>query len=268
MELDRAVENLLEAHDHDLRVDGVGEEARVPDRLAAQCTPRIDRPSHHGRIPPRMHGLLRPAAEQPRCVKRSRRAAVDRIEQWQQIQLLDGNGHAGRVGTTRASALDHEDETRVVGAMPRRTTEPAALAQQLKDRVCHYCMLHLPPSWSQPGWPAEAAASPAARLVMACSVRTVVSMSPRSNWLSRRTVGPPTYSRRLSYRASPCAVRSTLVSPWIRPSASSRLSSPGTESLATFCDSSRSRRRSWRDKPGLRLAMSFRAYQVPGSMPR
>lgn len=33
--------------------------------------------------------------------------------------------------------------------------------------------------------------------VIACNVRTVVSMSWRSNWLSSRTEGPLMYSRRL-----------------------------------------------------------------------
>jgi hypothetical protein len=45
----------------------------------------------------------------------------------------------------------------------------------------------------------------------------VVSMSSGSNWLSSRTVGPATYSRRLPCRACPSVVRSRLASPRISP---------------------------------------------------
>jgi hypothetical protein len=56
-------------------------------------------------------------------------------------------------------------------------------------------------------YPAGETGSAAARSVIARSVRTVVSMSWMSNWLSSRVVGPAMYSRRLRCRASPSAVR-------------------------------------------------------------
>ena len=67
---------------------------------------------------------------------------------------------------------------------------------------------------------AAAAESAVARLVISCSVRTVVSMSWISNWPSSRTVGPAMYSRRLRYRACPSAVRSTCALPPISASTS------------------------------------------------
>jgi hypothetical protein len=138
MELDRIVEDFLKPHGHDLGVDGVDEEAGVHHRLAAQGAPAVDRPAHHDRVPPRVDGFLRPPAEQPGPVQGPHRAAVDRVELRQQPELLDGDRHAGRVGTARAAALDHQGQARVVVTMPRGAAVPAALAEHFEDCCRHY----------------------------------------------------------------------------------------------------------------------------------
>jgi hypothetical protein len=84
-----------------------------------------------------VHGGLGAPAQQPGSVQRSRRTAVDGIEQRQQPELLDGDRHAGRVGTTGASAFDQQHQAGLVVAMPRSASSSTAFAQQLQDGVCH-----------------------------------------------------------------------------------------------------------------------------------
>ena len=100
------------------------------------------------------------------------------------------------------------------------------------------------------------------RSVIACSVRTVVSMSSRSNWPRSRAVGPAMYSRRLRCRASPSAVRSSFASPRISPSASSRASSSRVESGSRVREPSRSRAQRLAGEP--RPARGDQLQGVPG----